>query len=131
MQCTALGAQILDASYLTTWTSDAITAIAKPGSSIATSLVTDTCNTQRAVGKRISLPNSDHHYIFWVPCDSHGLQLLVKDILAIPAYQKMKDLAQDLAVALTSSHKQLAILHQLMIKHYKKPFALVLLVITR
>jgi hypothetical protein len=44
------------------------------------SLATDTCNTQRKVWRRFQeLPELRH--MIPVPCDSHGLQLVIKDLI--------------------------------------------------
>lgn len=44
------------------------------------SLATDTCNTQRKVWRRFQeLPELRHMIL--VPCDSHGLQLVIKDLI--------------------------------------------------
>lgn len=44
------------------------------------SLSTDTCSTQRAVWKRIHELEEFKH-ILTIPCDAHGLQLIIKDLL--------------------------------------------------
>jgi len=44
------------------------------------SLSTDTCNTQRSVWKKVQMiPELKH--VFTIPCDSHGLQLVIKDLI--------------------------------------------------
>ena len=44
------------------------------------SIATDTCPAQQNAGLEISL-RPDQKHIFIIGCDSHGLQLLIKDIL--------------------------------------------------
>lgn len=47
------------------------------------SVTTDTCSLERATWDRLSQdPRLSH--IFYVPCDSHGLQLLIKNLLSAP-----------------------------------------------
>lgn len=44
------------------------------------SLSTDTCNTQRSVWKKVQMiPELKH--VLSIPCDSHGLQLAIKDLI--------------------------------------------------
>ena len=130
-QSEAIKDETLNISFLTNWVSNSMATITKNGSSIINSLITDTCNTQRAVGKEISLLSSFNPRIFWVPCDSHGLQLLVKDTIEIPQFSQIMDIAQDLVVKFSTSHKQLARLRVIMTKLYGQPLALALSVITR
>lgn len=49
------------------------------------SMATDTCNTMRAVWRTLAADNRTQH-VFFVPCDSHGLQLLIKDISEVEPY---------------------------------------------
>ncbi len=44
------------------------------------SVGTDTCNTMRDAWNQMARdPRAKH--VFFIPCDSHGLQLLMKDII--------------------------------------------------
>jgi hypothetical protein len=94
-------------------------------------VITDTCNTQRAVGRLLTGPNSPLEQTFWVPCDSHSLQLLMKDIIMMPVWQNLVTIAQNIVTAFTTSHKQLAILRDLMQKRLRKTYSFILSVITR
>lgn len=49
------------------------------------SLTTDICNLMHALWK-ILKKNPRLEHIFYAPCDSHGIQLLIKDILSIKWY---------------------------------------------
>ena len=48
------------------------------------SISTDTCNTMQTVWNTLASTDELRH-AFMVPCDSHGLQLVVKDILSLPS----------------------------------------------
>lgn len=48
--------------------------------SLLNAFSTDTCNQMRATWKGLSLI-SEFQHCFFIPCDSHGLQLLIKDLL--------------------------------------------------
>ena len=45
---------------------------------------TDSCNTMKAV-RRLALTAPNLQHCFWVYYDSHGLQLLIKDLLGLPS----------------------------------------------
>src|SRR5271154_1599852 len=47
-----------------------------------TSFSTDTCSVMESTWKKLSLMKDFRNALF-VPCDSHGLQLLVKDIISL------------------------------------------------
>lgn len=71
-------------------------------------------------------PQTKH--IFTVPCDSHGLQLLIKDILEeIEWFTKVFAVAQKIGTKFRTSPKQLSILQQ----HQVKKRAFIAAVITR
>jgi len=74
------------------------------------------------------LENTDQlsHALF-VPCDSHGLQLLIKDLLEQPRIAEVVDMAQTIVRAFHKAKKQYAILRS----KQEKPQALILSVITR
>jgi hypothetical protein len=58
-------------------------AISRGNCSRINSFVSDTCSTARAT-TRMVLQDEDFKHCLQVDCDSHGLQLLFKDILKIP-----------------------------------------------
>jgi hypothetical protein len=71
-------------------------------------------------------PNTKH--IFTVPCDSHGLQLLIKDILEqIEWFKTIFNTTQRISTKFRTSPKQLSILHL----HQEKKKAFIVAVITR
>lgn len=70
-------------------------------------------------------------HVFFVPCDSHGLQLLVKDLLSLPHYRDINEKAQTIVKAFKNAPLQLSHLRAFQRQIYKKEKALVLSVITR
>lgn len=70
-------------------------------------------------------------HIFFIPCDSHGLQLLVKDLLSLPHYQRINEKAQTVVKAFKNAPLQLSHLRIYQRQIYKEERALVLFVITR
>lgn len=71
-------------------------------------------------------------HVFFVLCDSHGIQLLIKRILELPHYDKLVKNAQIIVAGFAHSRLQLGILreHQQSLYH-GKIMALILSVITR
>src|SRR2546430_1292440 len=71
-------------------------------------------------------------HILCIPCDSHGVQLLVKDILMdIPQFKIIYEQTQSIAKAFKSSSLQYSRLKAIQIDRYSEPRALCLSVITR
>ncbi len=67
-----------------------------------------------------------------MPCDSHGLQLLVKDIVEhIPVFKATLEQAQAVVKAFKNAPLQLSFLREYQVQHYQQPVALILSVITR
>jgi hypothetical protein len=94
------------------------------------SLVMDTCATQMNSALLISqFPNLKH--LFIIGCDSHGLQLLVKDIIQKSRFREVFNQAQDVVQAFSTSPKQLAILRQHMASSIGGVRSFALSVITR
>ena len=67
----------------------------------------------------------------FVPCDSHGLQLLIKDVLGIPYYKVIQSQIMLVINTFRRSPLQLSILCEKQKACYGKTSALVLAVITR
>jgi Protein of unknown function (DUF 659) len=93
-------------------------------------VATDTCPTMLAAWELMrSDPELSH--IFFIPCDSHGLQLLVKDIVSLPSFKIILDKAQSVAKAFKNSPLQLARLRVIQKAVYNEHRSLCLSVITR
>ena len=71
-------------------------------------------------------------HVFFVLCDSHGIQLLIKRILKLPHYKKLVKQAQVIVAGFAHSKLQLGILreHQKSL-HNGKTMALIISVVTR
>ena len=96
------------------------------------SFATDTCSTMIGVWKL--LENDERlqkSKPLMVPCDSHGLQLLIGDILSIPHYKEIQRRITLIITTFRSSPKQLSILREKQKTVYGKTSALILSVITR
>jgi hypothetical protein len=95
------------------------------------SVATDTCADMRAVWRRIKAdPRTSH--VFCVPCDSHGLQLLIGDLIEkTPTLKAIKESAETIASTFKNSPLQYAILHRHQQACYGRRKAFVLAVATR
>jgi hypothetical protein len=95
-----------------------------------TSLSTDTCNTNISLWTKA---NSDIRTRDWlmVPCDSHGIQLLIKDILMLPSIDHLWKQASTIVNGLRNAPKQYKFLQIEQFRQYGKRKALVASVITR
>lgn len=94
------------------------------------SVTIDTCSLERATWDCLSQdPRLSH--IFYVPCDSHGLQLLIKDLLSAP--QIKTTFYKGLAIVnfLRKAKHQLSILRRYQTQHYGGPRSLIASTILR
>ena len=94
------------------------------------SLTTDTCNVMKAAWDTMRQDPRLKH-CFFVPCDSHGLQLLIKDVLHLPKIHSTFSAASNIVGYFRSSPKQQAILGAIQSYLYKKQYSLIASVITR
>ena len=95
------------------------------------SLATNTCATMNAVGKLLN-DDKELQHILLVPCDAHGLQLVIKDLLdKCPTPYATHQKAQDIAAAFKTSPLQYVRLREHQKLKYNRCYALVLAVITR
>jgi hypothetical protein len=94
-------------------------------------VATDTCNAMRAVWKLIGAdPRTSH--VFCVPCDSHGLQLLIQDLLSkIPPLKEVKTAAEHIVASFKHAPLQYAILKRHQLQNYGKRKQFVLSVASR
>lgn len=76
------------------------------------SFTTDTCNTMKATHKLIQA-HPELRHCFTIFCDSHSLQLLIKDILHLPSFQATHKEASEIISFFTGAKKQLARLRAL------------------
>jgi hypothetical protein len=120
------GSHAQTAQFLTNWLVERVEPLVDGDWSRVNSVSTDTCNTMRAVWEDLRrLPSRKH--IFCIPCDSHGLQLLIKDILTINPYDRLLEKAESVAAWFHRSHLQFKIFQE----HQDPKRAFILAVITR
>src|SRR5579859_6420343 len=94
------------------------------------SITNDTCSTMFSMwGEIKKFPEFKH--VFFVPCDSHGLQLFVKDLLKTPRFENIIQQAQSLISAFKKAPLQYARLRKLQSDCYGHEQSLVLSVIMR
>lgn len=94
------------------------------------SVAMDTCATQ-GKATRILGAMPQYKHMFFVPCSSHGLQLLIKDVIGIPWFTERVKRAQAVVTAFTCAPKQLAILRDIMQSTMGSTYSFTLSVITR
>src|SRR5579859_998022 len=71
------------------------------------SITNDTCSTMFSMwGEVEKYPDLKH--VFFIPCDSHGIQLLVKDLLQIPRFNEVIQKAQFLVSSFRKAPLQYA-----------------------
>ena len=66
------------------------------------SIATDTCSTMLKVWEILEQFDEFKHCLF-IPCDSHGLQLLIKDLLDLSVFEELHDKIQTIAKAFKNS----------------------------
>ena len=118
-----VGDKSLDTNFFTNWF---MRMVAPYDLSRVSSLTTDTCATMRSTWSGLESTEQLSHAIF-IPCDSHGLQLLIKDLLELPQIAPIIEKAQTIVGAFHRAKKQYAILRS----KQEIPQALLLSVITR
>src|SRR6266496_4874924 len=75
------------------------------------SISTDTCPTMFAMHD-ILRESPELRHVFFIPCDSHGLQLLCKDLLTIPRFSLTHKKAQIIVKAFKKAPLQYARLRE-------------------
>ena len=89
------------------------------------SVSTDTCSTMRSMWIRLrSKPRFQR--TFFIPCDSHGLQLLIKDIITLDLFKDTMATCNQIVAHFRLAQKQLALLRHYQREIYGKPRALTL-----
>jgi Protein of unknown function (DUF 659)/hAT family C-terminal dimerisation region len=94
------------------------------------SVATDTCTTMRSLWVKLGKKERFKH-TFFVPCDSHGLQLLIKDIIEHPIWATTMTKCNYLTAHFRNANKQLALLRHYMKQEFGMTFEFVLAVKTR
>ena len=75
-------------------------------------MLTDTCDIMLKTARLLqALPSFQH--VFMVPCDPHGLQLLIQDICESPKFRGAVRKADEIVAHFKGSKKQYQVLKQL------------------
>jgi hypothetical protein len=93
-------------------------------------LTTDTCSTMMSMWDKLHA-NSATNHILTIPCDSHGIQLLIKDLLDLGGIKTVWKQANSIISSFRSSPKQLKYLRIIQKREYGRQKALIASVITR
>lgn len=125
-----IGAERLTAPNVATILRKVMHEISNGNTELLNSLATDTCDTMLSTWRHVrAYPELKH--VFFIPCDSHGLQLLLKDVVSLPVFKAILDQAQKIARAFKKSKLQLARLRAIQLEDYGHHISLCLSVITR
>jgi hypothetical protein len=126
-----VGAARRTAHNVAIWMKEKIVALSNDNLLRVNSIATDTCATMSAVWG-ITRKDVDLKHVLFVPCDAHGLQLVVKDLLDdVPILHNVHQKAQTIAHAFRSAPLQYGRLRDFQMQHYNTHLSLILAVITR
>ena len=113
------------------WLRNHLIALTNGDLSRINSIITDTCAVMFAMWLEMQRFIEFKHCLF-IPCDSHGTQLLVKDLLEIPVFKDTLQKAQQVVKAFRHSLLQYARLRDFQLQYgAKRHQSLILSVITR
>ena len=123
-------AKRMTASAAAEWLRNHLLTLSNGDLSRLNSLGTDTCKVMLNMCLQLQ-QYDDLKHCFFIPCDSHGIQLLIKDLLQIPRFQEVLKQAQTVVKAFRKAPLQYARLRTLQMHFYKRHQSLILSVITR
>jgi hypothetical protein len=129
-----VGAQRMDTENYTLWLLTQLEALTGGDYSRINSIATDTCATMLKVWTLVRehfAQQQPELRLLFVPCDSHGLQLLLKDILEIPWFAGISTTVKKTVAHFRHSHLQYSRLKVHQRNLYGKEIALIVSVITR
>jgi Protein of unknown function (DUF 659) len=107
-----LGAQAVTAEFCAEKIEQQARLITKGQLGRINSISTDTCDTMLKTARLLqALPSFQH--AFMVPCDPHGLQLLIQDICESPTFRETVRKADEIVSHFKGSKKQYQVLKQL------------------
>jgi Protein of unknown function (DUF 659) len=125
-----IGALRMNAENYANWLVKHLRVLTNNDLSRINSLAADTCSTMYSLRDLLRrIPELKH--IFYIPCDSHSLQLLIKDIFAIPRMKEILQKAQTIVKAFRKAPLQYARLREHQMEIYNQHYALILSIITR
>ncbi|OXV08749.1 hypothetical protein Egran_03491 [Elaphomyces granulatus] len=120
----------MNAASITDWIVERIDDLVDGNFSRINSIATDTCNTMMAVWRNLR-EREELADAFAMGCDSHGLQLLIGDLLKTGNIKVTFQMAQGIVSHFNSSPLQLATLRKIQQTINRTEFALIGAVITR
>src|SRR5271155_5396656 len=123
-------AKQMNATAAVQWLRTHLLALANGDPSRINSIITDTCALMFAMLLEMQQMDEFKH-VFFVPCDSHGIQLLVKDLLEIPVFKDIMAKVQTVVKSFRRSLLQYARLREFQLQYNKQHRSLILSVITR
>jgi len=126
-----VGAMRMTAENITAWLRSHLHSLTNNDLKRINSIATDTCITMIAAWERLG-QFDDLKHCFFIPCDSHGVQLLIRDLVVdIPLFKKLHDDAQLRVKAFKHANLQYARLREYQIEIYCKKRSFCLSVITQ
>lgn len=125
-----IGAKQMNADNVVNWLKDHLIILSEGDYKKINSIANDTCPLMLSVADIIhEIPELKH--VFSIPCDSHGIQLLIKNLTAVPCFKGIFTKAQAIAKGFKNSPLQLSRLRECQLTCYKKKKSICLAVITR
>ena len=119
-QSEVLSTQTVSAKWTADWLINEAVKLTKNNLSQLNSWATDTCHTMRSAWKEAA-KDPRLARVFFAPCDSHGLQLLIKDIIQEVVYfEQTASEAQSIVTAFQASPKQPGALGECMIEMVRR-----------
>jgi hypothetical protein len=94
------------------------------------SVATDTCFIMRKLWRALRTDRR-FAYIFFVLCDSHGINLFINDIINLEEFKPIVKIVNEIVTHFRYAYKQLVLLREFQKEHYSKIYAFVLSVKTR
>ena len=125
-----IGAKRMTSLAATQWLRNHLLVLSNHRLDRVNSITNDTCQTMRGMWKEIQKFEDLKHCLF-VLCDSHGIQLLVGDLLKLPDFNDTIQKAQCIVKSFRHAPLQYARLREFQIEYYGKQQSLILSVITR
>ncbi len=123
-------ARTIDAKTQVAWLITQMTQITKGKLWRVNSLTTATCNLMRALWKSFK-KNPRLEHIFCVLCNSHSIQLLIKDILSIKWYSGVIRQVHLIVKTFRSANRESNVLRDLQMTTYREYRSLILHCITK
>ena len=122
-------AKQMNAIAVAQWLRNHILSLSNGDGSRINSIITDTCKLMFSMWSEMQKFVELKHVLF-IPCDSHGLQLLVKDLLKILTFKNIMNKVQTVIKSFRSSLLQYAHLREFQLQYNKQHQSLMLSVIT-